>query len=359
MGVRRSTAASVIGCAAVLSPLLVPLAGPASGQDCAQPYSPVFVQRTYSTLEAAPRLDAAPVTIPTLDHGLAGGVWSAGHPTFPDFDGDGQTDWYPFSKEGEPTITRPTGALKLAHAGLNLAVTFAGNLDGEPGQEIWVYDTLSRAERSQGDLRHVGDFSAWVVPYATPAGRYDPADVGIRVPGRNNIPRPIPDWTGDGVDDVLVIRGTPQHPTTDVLSGAEIMAAGIPGDVSDLKPVVTIPGAAKVLADFGGAQPAIVTTDSSDRIDQSFIVRVFDGGTTTEFTDAPFPFPGVSGPGGDITALRGPDSRFVRSERSSRSGAIAWWWSLDRPCSPLSAGAGGTGAPTPASPTVGTPRLTG
>lgn len=345
-----------------LAALFVPRGGPASGQDCAQPYSPVFVQRGYPFNEPPPPVDAASVTVPTLDHGLATisattlvEFGNAG-PTFPDFDGDGQSDWYSLAKEGEPVITRPAGPLGFSRAGDTLGVTLAGNLDGEPGQEIWVYDARSILERNRG-LPHVGDFSAWVVPFATPAGTYDPADVGIRVPSRNYVPRPIPDWTGDGVDDVMLVRSGPNHPTTRLLSGAEIMSAGIPGDARDLKPVVTIPGAAQGLADFGGAKPAIVTVDQGDGID-TILVRLFDGATTTELTNVPSFFPGVFG--GAVTALRGRDGRFVSLSGGSRSGGITWWWSIDRPCSPLSpAGAGGSAAATPASPTRGTPRLTG
>jgi hypothetical protein len=322
----------------------VPLA---PGQPCAEPYLPVFVQRGYPFNEPPPAVAAVDVTIPTLDMDVPPIA------NLQDYDGNGTRDHdNPSIRIPETTVRRPAGDITFARPGVYLEVVPAGNLDGNPGQEMWVFDLGGR------DFTRPSS-AAWVVPYDTPAGRHDPADVGIRVPA--GLPRPIADFTGDGVDDVLDIQFAPAfalNGPTRLLSGAEILAVGVPGDARGVEPVATLPGAAQVLADFGGPKSAILTTAADPDFARGIVVRLFEGETTTAFTTRPsiFLLPGE----GAVHAFSGPGGRFLNLSGTNRSGGIGYWWSVDNPCSPLSAdGAGGPAGAVPAAPNVGTPRLTG
>jgi hypothetical protein len=175
------------------------------------------------------------------------------------------------------------------------------------------------------------------------------------------VPWPIPDSTGDGVEDVLDIDSTTGNlvsGTTRLLSGAEIVAVGAPGDARSVPSVATIPGGAQALANFGGARPTIVTVEAAVPL-TPMLVHVFDGSATTAFTTGPAPL--VSGddlrPGG-VRALSGVAGRFVTLSGQNRNAGGAYWWSLDDPCTPLSASAGIPSLPSASAVGAG-PRFTG
>lgn len=339
--------ATLFGGLAVTAAAAAPSGQPAASQVCGEPYPPVYVQSAYSGRnDPPPAIDAAPVSAPRLDLR-----------TDPDFDGDGTPDHDHSPSEGAAaTVTRPAGDITFARPGERLDVALAGNLNGNPGQEIWVVVFDSTGGRVAGD--------AYVVPYETAGGIYDPADVGIRVPP--GVPWPIPDWTSDGVADVLGIDSTTGNlvtGTTRLFSGADIMAVGVPGDARSVPPVATIPGGAQALADFGGARPAIVTVEDGGYADRSIVVRVFDGSVATAFTTGPFPqIGGADVVPGDVGALSGASGRFVIVSGSNRSGTFTYWWSLDDPCTALSASASASAAadtPPPAVAVGAAPRYTG
>jgi hypothetical protein len=320
--------------------------GPAGGQTCASPYSPVYAQRGYPFNDPAPMVEAGVVSTAPPDF--------SGMP--PDFDGDGTSDVDPPPAIPGPlpaTVHRPSGDITFVRAGSTVQVMAAGDLDGAPGQELWVM-VLAGGPGPGGSI--VAE--AYVVPYATPAGTYDPADVGIRVePG---LAWPVPDRTGDGVPDVLdVDTGSANFVggTTRVVSGAAVVAVAPGDDARPTSTVATIPGGAQAYADLGGPQPAIVTVQ--DLGGPELEVRVIDGATTTVFTNRPAVVgfsPFELRPGG-VRVLAGPSGRFVMATADSRSGGGAYWWSLDDPCTPLWAAT--LPASRPASPVAGTPRYTG
>jgi hypothetical protein len=316
-----------------------PFGLPASSQVCSEPYPPVYVQRGYPHNDPPPAIDVTSVTAPPLDLR-----------TNPDFDGDGTPDHtHSVNEPAQATVTRPAGDITFARPGERVDVALAGNLGGSSGQEIWVVVFDSTGARVASD--------AYVVPYETPGGTYDPSDVGIRMPP--GVPWPIPDWTGDGVADVLDIDSTTGNlvtGTTRLHSGAGVMAVGAPGDARSVPPAATIAGGAQALANFAAERPTIVTVDAGVP-PAPIVVHVFDGLTTTAFTTGPAPL--VNGgdlrPGG-VQALSGPDGRFVTVSGQNRSGGGSYWWSIDDPCAALSTDT----PPSPPASAIGTtPRYTG
>jgi len=292
---------------------------PTWSQVCGEPYSPVYVQRGYPQNDPPPAIEAAPVTVALPDLRMN-----------PDFDDDGAPDHlHSGSEPAAATVTRAAGDITFARPGERLDVSLAGELNGSVGQEIWVIVYDSTGGRLASD--------AYVVPYETPAGTYDPVDVGIRVPP--GVALPITDWTGDGVTDVFDIDATTGNlvdGTTRLLSGADVIAVGAPGDARGVPPLATIPGGTQALANFGGARPAIVTVDAAASGDLAIVVRVFDGSATTAFTTGPSPliFGTDIRPGG-VSALSGRSGRFITLSGQNRSGGATYWWSLDDPCGAL------------------------
>lgn len=328
----------MIGCVAVLSALLALLAGPASGQDCTQPFPPVFFQRGYPFNDPPPALNAAPVSItPNPLAVFAPGEFSV------DFDGDGTPDYIRSGPPtAAPTVKRPGGNISFARAGKFLEVAPVGNLDGEPGQEIWVW-----VAKSDNANQYTFAAAAYVVPYGAPAGTHDPADVGIRVPP--GAPWALPDRTGDGVAEVLdfdsVIGGT-----TRLLSGAKIVSAS-GRDARREAVLATIPGAPFGVVDFGDDPPVVVTADQNAGSVSG--IHVFDGSMTTSFSATPaavIPSMDVVGsPSSHLRAAEGGDGQFITFSGQGRNHGGTYTWSLDGPCSSLSAaGAGGPGAATTA-----------
>jgi hypothetical protein len=306
----------------------------------------VYAQRGYPFNDAAPAVDAASVS-----------TAFPGFSTPPDFDGDGTADVDPPAAVPGPqpvTVRRPAGDITFDRAGAGLQVMAAGDLDGDPGQELWVMVLTGGPGLGEPIVAE-----SYVVPYGAPAGTHDPADVGIRVePG---LAWPVPDRTGDGVADVLAVDTGSVNlvgGTTRVVSGAAVVAMAPGDDARPTSTVQTIPGGAQALADLGGSQPAIVTVeDLGGPVDME--VRVVDGTTTTVFTNRPAVVgfsPLELRPGG-VQVLVGPSGRFVTATADSRSGGGVYWWSLDAPCMPLSASR--LPPSRAADPVAGTPRYTG
>jgi hypothetical protein len=160
------------------------------------------------------RVEAAPIAAPNLlDPGPRSTV---------DVDGDHRPDGRR-AQPGGITVTSADGARTLLAADHEVSLLTWGDLDGDGRDELVV--AVDRG----------ADHAVEVVPGTTPPGTVDPRVAGIRVDDR------LTDvWLQDldgrpGADPVVLHRGESRS-TTDVWSGAAIVAAGAGADTRGLRP---------------------------------------------------------------------------------------------------------------------------
>ncbi|MCC5953121.1 MAG: VCBS repeat-containing protein [Acidimicrobiia bacterium] len=251
-----------------------------------------------------------------------------------DSDGDGEPDHVVRrSRLSDPAvIERGDGSLTFVADDADVGVsTFSvgnehiglGDLNGDGRHEFVV-----------SAVPEVGPPAMYVVPGSTPPGTHQVADVGIRIAGHAIA---IGDRNGDGVPDlaVLAVDGLlTEDSTTQIISGADVMAVDVGGDARAVEPLVEAPGQLVGVVDLGASAPAMITVDvevSDDRSERRQVLHIVDEGGTARL---------VSGPTPTVTSVAGPpprvidadDGTYVEFEVSTRGGSSAYLWRLNEPC---------------------------
>jgi hypothetical protein len=237
-----------------------------------------------------------------------------------DLDGDGSADIdLSISEPGQSfPVRRVTGDILFRRDGARIGVMSAGDLDGEPGDEMWVF-SVDAATRPT---------DAYIVPYTAPAGTHDPAEVGVRVPP-GVLPRIVDDRTGDGTPDLVAVDSVPGRlpkGSTHLLSTEAILATEIGGDARQSALLATIDGVFVQGVDLGSPQLAMVTADVQRG---TALLNVVVDGRITRLSTGPHD---VAEGSWSLTVAAGQRGRFVTFESSDRSGGARFAWALDQPC---------------------------
>ena len=310
--------------AMALGPLWPGAPTPLSAAACTEPYSPLVWADVYpggEHLPDVPGVDvASALVVPPLDS-----------------DGDDVADTVLQNgvPPGAQAIQRGDGVVTFEATGqFVVLVGNAGDLDDDGRDEILLLVADSQSLPATG--------RTWVVPGTVAPGTHQVDAVGILVsavtvtaPGF--VPpffgAPVPDRTGDGVDDLMLLDTT----STRITSGAAIMAVGTPGDAQSVVPVLTMPGWFKVFAQLTAGLPAIVTARHANGAVE---FRIGDESSVIAFTTAPAPNKSdglASGPHADHVLVSAAGV-FLLGSTSSRSGIEAYLWRVDDPCAALSGG---------------------
>ena len=302
----------------------VPLAdiGLSVPSDCPTPWLPLYAQDETT----------APASVPPTEVRPSGGtpIPDLAELRFrvPDTDGDGTADEPLTSVDNGAAfaMSRGDGELVLAVPGGSVGspggASWAGDLDGDGRDELLVY-----VADGSGEVDH----PLYVVPGATPAGRHDPRDVGVRLPAFAGMPAaPLGDVDGDGNQDLLLPRSADQLM---VVSGTIIMDAVGGAVPRDVQPLVALPADVRGTLLLGDARTVPIR------------VRPVDGDpAATELvliTEPPLvlrtdrqPLAVAVAANGAITGFDNDGGRHVQlAMPGTRSGTqLVFVWNLDEPC---------------------------
>jgi hypothetical protein len=301
--------------AAVAGVLLVgPLAlvVPASAAECAQPYLPTRVTRTWEP----------PVRGESLDR------LQRVRTTAPDTDGDGRPDtvtvqhsadldeWRLEVRRGDGVVTfaepvppgrdapdLPSGAFVF-----NRPSAWWGDVDGDGRDDLLVAQIV----RPQGDADQV--ITLHLVPGTVAPGVHRPSEVGTLVPGQDA--DEVGDQDGDGGVDIALRDGR-------VVSGRSLLA----GEVRVLR---TLPAPLVGVLELGG-RPTIVVAPPAPRdvLDLTLL-----GAPDVRLRSAGMPFPTGDSTSLRVGATRVDGHRVVWASTLTRAGGSSWTWDLEGPCAP-------------------------
>lgn len=248
--IRRSLAVLAV-VAAILGSATVRAPGSGAQADCAQPYSPMWVE--HHSGPAPPPQPWPPYPHDRPFHvnevGSAGGPQQLPLPAaiaelVIDTDGDGAADG----------VTEESGSDVVDH------IIRIDRSDGTVRLHVDLveFDRAGRAIRAVGDLDGDGRSEVLIgthlVPGSVGPGRHDLADVSIAMPSSAVLP--VGDQDGDGTFDLVV--GTVADPSGSayVVDGPAALAPGPGGNLGDLGPTA-IPGEPGALIDLGSGPPAV------------------------------------------------------------------------------------------------------
>ena len=211
--------------------------------------------------------------------------------------------------------------------------------DGKPEVAVTAHDA------------HGSVTEGWIVAGDTPAGTHDPDVVGIRTSealrrgGRVEL---MDDLDGDGTREVLVLPARPLvtgadgsgAPEIEVLyagatlgyAGTDVMALEPPASLSDVQPVLEVPGQLNWTLDLGGGTPALL----SGRVhgpDETATLYLRHKGFEILLSTAPIPFTlAYVNDFGMAQARRTDASVLLRLLQSSRGVSSAFQWEIPLGC---------------------------
>jgi len=305
-------------------------AGGQAAPGCAQPYAPVAVAETYPAQETLPSIDASVVD---TRQALA---------TPPiDSDGDGATDVIGSSGD-DVTLVRGDGIVTLEAPGATTSTTYGvGDIDGDGRDEFAVYTDAGAT-----------DPGTYLIPGTVAPGTTTLAAAGIVFQPEGLGLVHVDDGTG------RLLKVDLGGGSTDVLDGPAVLALGGGGDGDSVVPSTTYSLPLAAVADLGDSAHALVL---DERVGDAIQLTVVRGTDQVVLTTAPERLvTAPSDPLGNLDVLVGPGGTFLRLEEASRSGAMAYLWSLTDPCTKLTADVADD-APTapPAAPVAADARFTG
>jgi len=202
------------------------------------------------------------------------------------------------------------------------------------GEELWIGDDLGDLDGDGRDETMVGvnrppdgpeQWTVFIVRGSTAAGAYDLATIGTRF--LHGLP--VGDQNGDGVGD-LEVRTDPASDGQKVMliSGREVLAAGIGGDSRNVQPFRRIDNYVAV-ARLSGTTPTIVTGSVHDGI----VDLTLELEPRMKLRSVISSVQSPRSPPFGVRAFRSGGDRIVQYEESDRSGTRYWAWNLDHPCS--------------------------
>jgi hypothetical protein len=245
-----------------------------------------------------------------------------------------------YPEPGAPSVdlALPGGTLTLTAPGLDLVAEPIGDLDDDGSPEWWVggIDPAAFPDPLSGLLPLPS--VSWVIPGTTAAGSGDPALLGIAVAA--GVPwalaGPTYDWTGDGVDDLL-LYGPSIDPQAEsfVVPGAAVMAAGAGGDATGVAPAFVTPGVAMGRIAVPGEGLQLLSFFPTALNDSSYPTELWltRPTGTMALTSAPSPFYEL--PAVVQVIDSGVDGVFLFTRSFTRTGGIVVVWRLDDPCGGL------------------------
>ena len=312
----------------------------AAATDCAAPFLP-----TYGTSSRGGPLAQAwpdhPVVAPDLNGPPLSTLDGVGNDRI-DTDGDGRADDVAIDIVGNQqvmTITRGDGVVRVAVAGHNLGLANSypvGDLDGDGRDEVYFL------ARPAGP----GEDQLFILPGTTAPGRYQAADVSIRLPDQDTarIVFPVGDQVaGPGQD--LAIVGRSQAFIT---PGSVIMAVAPGGTLAAYPEAEPLPGFPSGVLRLHDGPPTIATVE--DASGGHTVVDLWDQGTVTTYL-TPVALPA----GGQVSAVQTPTGPYLAIGYGDRGGSTVYYWNLTDPCLVLPAAAPVDPATPPASPPVAPP----
>lgn len=322
-----------------------PDAAAQSAAACPEPYQPVWAERFIQSAlygrrqlwpeqpTVAPSVSAVFLDLPSGDI---------------DTDGDGSPDdWEIPGGTSNVVITRGADRLTLTNPRAE-GVIGVGDMDGDGGDEVLVIERF-------GEI-------TFLVPSATPAGTYELADVGIRLPSGRVLG--VGDQDGDGRTDLLAQPGTSENPTSVLVDGPDALAPGAGGQFQLAGEAGTsVPGFPAAAVDLGDVRPAFVALDVNG---QPTLTMMRNGQVTTWVVPDQVDILPES-----VSAVRIDGRTFLVASASAFKVEENILWDIEEPCRALPAIASTTSttvavtpAPLPgtapaARPVVGRPRFTG
>ncbi len=302
---------------------------------CAEPYAPLAEGHSYSgdsTGYPVPEIPGEDIAVVPIGPQVALNVGAL------DMDGDAQPDELGGSLgnyDDSISVTRGDGVLGFDIPAPRDAYT-AGDLDGDDRDELVVI---------QASTSPFGFAHTWIVPGTTAPGTYAPADVGIEVSAGEVFL--LPDRDGDGHHELLVgwPGGLIEAGPSGVLSGADVMTVGAPGDARAVTPIFPVPGSMVGFVPLGAGPVTVIAIDDAG-------AHLVDESGSTDFAWGNEQFQ----PGDTVLSEVRTSSvgTFLKLEKDDRSGSVYLLWRIDEPCGTLPTEPQVTTTTVPPSPRVAT-----